>query len=150
MDLTVIRNPSFPYHVTCLSPITWSIELRSWWSVTFIPSPEIYVNSILVIKYENLWKNVLIGTGHTKRIYHIDEVMIGKPSGWTSRLDLAKALSRLRGSSQGFFLYPHLINSLYNLSLLDNFSKEKTINPDLIFRELKRKSPVWEWESIYI
>ena len=39
---------------------------------------------------------------------------IGKPSGWTSRLDLTKAQSRLRGSSLGF--------SLSSLHQRDRFS----------------------------
>ena len=42
---------------------------------------------------------------------------IGKPSGRTYHLDLAKARSRLRGSSLGF-PYPHLINGIDSLCLL--------------------------------
>ena len=49
-------------------------------------------------------------------------MITGKPSGWTSRLDLAKARSRLRGSSLGFSLSSPHQRDRFSLSCLSDWT----------------------------
>ena len=105
VDFTAIGN-----HFCCRVASSISYVHKLWWrhSVTFAFAYVVNRSNCFEERKTSDNSAIKASNRKDKKNNHVDGVRIGKPSGWTSRLELAKARSAIRGSPLGCFLSsPH-------------------------------------------